>query len=163
MKYSFKMEADDYTKAFFYKLKVCKLNDNAPAIAVFLCLVALICLTLVQKAYLGAIYFVLLLLSMLFVEQIKRKSVIKQFSMTPILSGVHTFCIYDEGLEVINGYEKIFTPWESIYHFNENDKRVIILPTFRKGVFVINKETADKAELDEFLTALKKHLIQKEG
>lgn len=163
MKYSFFMNADDYTKAFLYKLEVCKLNDKTPIIVVFLCLIALICLTLLQKSYLGVIYFVLLLISLFFIQNLKRKSIKKQFFQSPVLRGRHTLCIYDEGLEIINSYEKIFTPWESIYHFKEDDKKVILLPTFRKGVLVINKDNTDKEQLELFLNDLRHRLSCREG
>jgi len=83
--------------------------------------------------------------------------------MSPVLRGRHTLCIYDEGLEIINGYEKIFTPWESLFDYKEDDKRVIIMPSFRKGLIVINKQTENSGELDAFLTSLKEHMAKKEG
>lgn len=163
MKYSFFMNADDYTKAFRYKLKKCRLESNALKTSVVLCLIALVCFAFAQQVLTGIIYFVVLGLFYIFISSFVTKNIKRQFLMSPVLRGRHTLCIYDEGLEIINGYEKIFTPWESLFDYKEDDKRVIIMPSFRKGLIVINKQTENSGELDAFLTSLKAHMAKKEG
>lgn len=164
MKYSFFMDADDYTKAFLYKLKKCKkIEINFFKWAMILFFIALVCFVLLNKTLTGIIYFVVLSLCSILINSYKNKGIKRQFLMSPVLRGRHTLCIYDEGLEIINGYEKIFTPWESLFDYKEDDKRVIIMPSFRKGLIVINKQTENSGELDAFLTSLKEHMAKKEG
>lgn len=163
MKYSFFMNADDYAEAFVYKLKKCRIDYKTSIFLTVLCSIALICYILIDKAFLGIAFFVIIHLLNIFTENFKKKNVKQQFLMSPVLRGRHTLCIYDEGLEIINGYEKIFTPWESLYDYKEDDKKVIIMPSFRKGLVIINKQKENSGELNAFLTALKEHMAKKEG
>lgn len=163
MKYSFLMNADDYYIGYKFKLKKAKIREWNFLTALILSVIALFCFIMAQKIYIGIIFFIFLMAMSFFAEAMKKTALKRQFMMSPVLTGTHTASIYDEGLEIINGYEKIFTPWKSIYAVKEDSQRLIILPTYRKGIIVINKNTENKNELDAFAENLKKYVTVTEG
>lgn len=159
MKYSFKMNAEDYAEAYLQKYKTIKLHDGTSVTLIIFIIIFLVCLGLLAKPFVGAIFTALIILYILAFTKI-RKSVIKNtFYSSPSLFTVQTMRIYDEGLEIINGYEKMFTPWQSIYYFKEDAKKVTVMASFRKGTVIINKQTQENTqELNLFLDELRKHI-----
>ena len=93
----------------------------------------------------------------------EKKSVIRQYEYSPIFSGEQTVRIFDEGVELINSYEKVFAPWQSVFAVMETPKYIKILPTFCKGIAVISKERYGGEELDGIMNALRSHIIVEEG
>lgn len=163
MKYSFYMNADDYYQGYKFKLKKAKIGDWNFVTALILSAVVVFCFFMADKIYYGVLFFAFIMVMGISAQAMKKNAVKRQFMASPVLTGLHTLTIYDEGLEVINGYEKIFTPWKSIYAVKEKDERLIILPSYRKGIIVMNKNGSDKAEFDSFLNSLKKYVNFQEG
>lgn len=163
MKYSFFMNADDYYLGYKFKIKKAKTGDNNFITSLILSVLVLLCFYMADKVYYGILFFVFMMLMSTFAAGMKKNAVKRQFSASPVLTGMHTASIYGEGLEIINGYEKIFTPWKSIYAVKNDSQRLIILPTYRKGIIVINKNSEDKSEIENFVESLKKYVSVTEG
>lgn len=162
MKYSFYMNADNYCDAFRYKLKKTK-RDNKIVLYSILIAAVMILLSILfegaQMLYIGA---VIMIFSGVLVNSVNKKSIKAQFLSSPALTSVHTLTIFDEGLEIINSYEKMFVPWQSIYDIKNDTDKITIIPTYRKGLVVIDKINADRDELNAFLSVLLSH-TGKEG
>ena len=71
--------------------------------------------------------------------------------------------IYDEGVELINSYEKVFAPWQSIFAVKETPEYIIILLSFSKGMAVINKQRYAGNELDSVIGTIKSKVPIEEG
>ncbi len=89
-----------------------------------------------------------------------KNSVMNDFQRSPILNEENTIRIYDEGLELIGSFEKVYAPWKSVYAVKETKKELIILPTLSRGVAVISKERY-KNELEEIIKILKSKGVMK--
>lgn len=165
MKISFKMTADDYYIG--WKLRNKKINDSYMKKLILLIIVVviiLIALILLTKEMFYPTILILFLIVLPFLRKaVMKNNVKKQFYTAAAANGMHTVCTYNDGLEIINSYEKMFIPWQSIYYAKETDTHFIILPTERKGIFVIDKAKYASAELDSIITAVKNSSNFKEG
>lgn len=162
MKYSFYMNPDEYCQGYKFKMKKSKLGYFGLKGVLIFAVIAALCFLLAKEAGYAVLSFAVITVAGIISEYTKSMAVKRQFSLSPVLTGLHTLTIYDEGLEIINGYEKIFAPWKSIYAFKEQDGRLIVLPTYRKGIIVLTLNKSN-SELMEFVKNLKNHLDFKEG
>lgn len=101
-----------------------------------------------------------LMLFFVFKMIMTKNSVMNDFQRSPILNEENTIRIYDEGLELIGSFEKVYAPWKSVYAVKETKKELIILPTLSRGVAVISKERY-KNELEEIIKILKSKGVMK--
>lgn len=157
------MNADSYYIGYKYKLKKCKLSDKSAIYTLILAVVALVCFILANQPFYGAFFFGFIVVMNIFNAMIKKNAVKKQVLSSPVLSGMHTLSVNDSGIEIFNSYEKIYAPWKSIFSIKNQKDRLIILPTFRKGIIVIDKNEENRQELDQIITALKNHTEVTEG
>jgi hypothetical protein len=163
MKLTFRMTAEEFNLGMKLKLEKNNHSNRSLSIIVAILIIFDIIIFAFSKDISSIIFFAVLLILILLSAIFRKKATQRQFNMSPILRGEHTICTYDEGLEILNGYEKIFTPWQSIFCVTETPKYLYILPTYRKGVFVINKETYKSNELDEIIATLHSRANVEEG
>ena len=161
-KLTFKMTAEEFYLGWKYKLKKNNFNNIKPVFIIPLLIVFLL-LTLYIKNYFYFVYFFFFAGLIIFNNIMQKKSIISQFYSLPNMSGEQTIVLYDEGIEFINSYEKMFVPWQSIFAVKQDSGNLIIVPTFRKGLFVINKERYKGSELDALIFALQRNVKIEEG
>lgn len=162
MKLSFKMTADDYYQGF--KLKLNDIGDKNKRISTVIIL-AIFCIPGIISGFTYYIAFLAIFAAVMLILMpiIQKNSIKKQFERSIILNSTHTICTYTEGLEIINSYEKIFVPWQSIYSVRLNENNLIIMPIFRKGIFVISRSRYQSSELDELINIIRTNTTVKEG
>lgn len=110
---------------------------------------------LMRDPYYAVMVLIMALILFPSTEKSKKKKVLKQFGSSVIPKSPHTIRLYDEGLEVINGYEKIFVTWQRIFYIGESATHIIILPTHSKGIFAINKSKFASPELDALIAQIR--------
>ncbi len=159
-KLTFKMTAEEFYLGWKYKLK--KNNRDNKKILYLLPLLILLSI-IFTKNYFYFVYFFFFAGFIVFNNIMQKKSIISQFYSLPNMSGEQTIVLYDEGIEFINSYEKMFVPWQSIFAVKDDSGNLIILPTFRKGMFVISKERYKGSELDVIIYALQRNVKIEEG
>ncbi|MCC8072595.1 MAG: hypothetical protein LIO62_00495 [Clostridiales bacterium] len=163
MKLTFKMTGDEYYLGWKTKLNMMKMRDYSffftAALAVLLFAVTII----LKFDYAMFIFTVLILFFAILRRVTEKRSIIQEYNFSKTLSGEYTIKLYEDGVEVISSYEKIFTPWQALFAVIEKGENLIILPTFRKGVFVINKNRYSSKELDEIISSLSAHTKIKGG
>lgn len=156
------MTAEEFYEGWKYKLKKNNRN-NKKTIFLFPLLAVFLCLSIYIKEYLFLFYFILFAGFLIFNHFMQKKGIMSQFNSSPIIAGEQTAVLYEEGIEFINSYEKMFVPWQSIYAVRQDSQCLIILPTYRKGLFVISKERYKGNELDSLVCALQKNIKIEEG
>lgn len=161
-KLTFQMTADEFYEGWKYKLKKNNYKNRTPLIAIIL-IVLMIALIMLTKNVLYLGYMLLLIALVVFIIFSNKKAVKRQFFSSPTIAGETTLCTYGEGLEIINSYQKIFVPWQSIFSVKETEKLLIIMPTYRTGAFVISKERYGSSELNEIIELLKQNNKVEEG
>lgn len=162
MKLSFKMTAEDYYQGF--KLKLNDIANKNKIISLIIVLAIFCIIGLIIGATYYVIFLAVLAAAMLILTPVlQKKAIKKQFENSIILNGMHTIYTYDEGLEIINSYEKIFVPWQSIFSVKLTENCLIIVPTFRKGIFVINRQAYQNSGLDSLINIIRSHIVIKEG
>lgn len=158
------MTGEEYYLGWKYKLNKGKTQSKAIIPAMLLiCILTVVfgfMLEFGTTAILIVLFFVASLVSQM---TIQKRSIIQEYNFSKILNGENTLKIYGEGIEIITSYEKIFTPWKSVFAVKETPKSLIILPTFRKGIFVISKERCNFEEFENILSLLKNNLKVEEG
>lgn len=161
MKLTFKMTGEEYYSGWKFKFKDERLKKIISLIlAVCIFVGFLILLKSSFMIYMIAIFMMALIL---FMNQSEKKSVISQYYSSPIKNNEHTICVYDEGIELINSYEKSFAPWQSIYKVKETSENIILLLSYARGIAVINKKRYFSPELDSIMNAIKSHITIEEG
>lgn len=161
MKLTFKMTGEEYYSGWKYKLK----NDRLKKI-IFLILTICIFIGLLFILKSGVMLYMIavsMLIFILFMNNSEKKSVISQYYSSPIKNSEHTICVYDEGIELINSYEKMFAPWQSIYKVKETSENIIILLSYARGVAVISKKRYFGPELGNIMNTIKSHVKVEEG
>lgn len=161
MKYSFKMNAEDYYIGYKYKIRKRSPRNNYDHFALKLILSSIVLFILAYLLRMGIYSFLYVAIFVIFItimRSLKKKALINQFYSSPVKTGKHTLCLYDEGLEIINAYEKIFVPWQNIYAVKNDSRMLTILPTYRKGIFAIRKTQEHRAELEEIINVLQNHI-----
>lgn len=156
MKLTFKMTADEFYRGFNYKTQKLGMNETAEIICLVILVIASIALTLANVVSGTVLLPIAVLLCLFYVaKQIMTKnSIINDFQRSPILNEENTIKLYDEGMELFGSFEKVYTPWQSVFAAKETGKELIILPTLSRGVAVISKERYGK-ELEEIIKILK--------
>lgn len=161
---TFKMTGEEYYLGWKHKVKKGNIQSKALIpLLILICVLVIIFGFLLDFKSLSIIAVLFLLNTVLSQMLIQKKSIIQEYNFSKVLNGDNTLKIYSEGIEIINSYQKIFTPWQSIFLVKETPKYIIILPTFRKGIFVISKERYKSEALDNVLSLLKKSVKVEEG
>lgn len=156
MKLTFKMTGEEFYHGFRYKVNKTGMGETAQIAVIIAIIIAFTVFTVLKLIDFYLSIFVVLLAIFYAVQMItNKKSVIRDYEISPILNDEHTINIYDEGIELINSYEKIYAPWQSVFSFKETSKELIILPTLSRGVAVINKERYAGNELQNLINVLK--------
>lgn len=166
MKLSFNMNADDYYLGFEYKMNKNNMVKIKPSVIsiILLLIIMNVCYIILKLPIYTLLLVDIFVIVMPAGALISRKKTVKnQFNTSVILHDTHTIQTYDEGIEVINSYEKMFAPWQSIFAVKNTAKYLIVLPTYRKGVFVINKEQYAGEELDALIKLLQTKTNVEEG
>lgn len=156
------MTADEFYEGWKYKLKKNNYKNRIPLLIIIL--IITIAATIANTK--NAIILLYLLLSIVLIVTFRimnKKAVKRQFFSSPTIAGETTLCTYGEGLEIINSYQKIFVPWQSIFSVKETEKLLIIMPTYRTSAFVISKERYGSSELNEIIALLKQNNRVEEG
>lgn len=163
MKLTFKMTGEEYYLGWKYKRKKGSLNSHAPLISIIFAAV-LIAISVLLKIDYYLYFFAGLIIVIGFLGVFtEKKAVIREYEYSPILSKEQTVRIFDDGIELINSYEKVFAPWQSVFAVMETPKYIKILPTFCKGIAVISKERYKSDELDNIIDAVRAHIKVEEG
>lgn len=159
MEMNFNMTARDYYTATRTRNK--KLNDSKSKIVIsvllcFCCVFLSVMLFAVTKdvVYLG-ICIALFAAIMMFNLTNTKKTVMKTFDESPVAQSMHTIRTYNDGLEIINSYEKIFVPWQSIYMIEDTATHFVIMPTYTKGAIAIDKQKFASPQLDGIIAEIK--------
>lgn len=163
MKLTFKMTGEEYYLGWKYKRAKGSINKRTPLLSIILAIILIVISIILKVDYYSYIFAVLLIVTGIFGVYMEKKSVIRQYEYSPIFSGEQTVRIFDEGIELINSYEKVFTPWQSVFAVMETPKYIKILPTFCKGIAVISKDRYRGEELDGIINAVRAHVRVEEG
>ncbi len=156
MKLTFKMTGEEFYHGFKYKVNKTGMGEFVQLLLIGIIMVTFIVLT-VLKIFDYYLTVFVVLLGLFYVAQVvtNKKGIIRDYEMSPILNDEHTINIYDEGIELINSYEKVYAPWQSVFSYKETSKELIILPTLSRGVAVISKERYNGNELQNLINTLK--------
>lgn len=163
MKLTFKMNGEEYYRAWKYKCKKGSINNQNRIFAVILAIITVIFIVVMKAGIMLYMLAGMLLFTSVFYNISEKRAVINQFNSSPINIGDHTVAIYDEGVELINSYEKVFAPWQSIFAVKETPEYIIILLSFSKGMAVINKQRYGGNELDDIISKIKSKVNIEEG
>ena len=161
MKLTFKMTGEEYYLGWKFKFKDERLKKIISLILAVCIFVGF--LILLKSSFTIYMIAISMLVFILFMNQSEKKSVIAQYYSSPVKNSEHTICVYDEGIELINSYEKSFAPWQSIYKVKETSENIIILLSYARGIAVINKKRYFSPELDSIMNAIKSHITVEEG
>lgn len=161
MKLTFKMTGEEYYSGWKYRFKDDRLKKMI--FPVFIICIFIGLLVILKSNIILYMIAVSMLIFILFMNNSEKKSVISQYYSSPIKNNEHTICVYDEGIELINSYEKIFSPWQSIYKVKETSEDIIILLSYARGIAVINKKRYFGPELENIMNAVKSHVKIEEG
>ena len=156
MRLTFKMTPDDYFEGFILKTKICKIKNRAlPIIPLIIGLILDASLFLQKELYYGfAMLGLLILFAVLSViSYYKRKVYLYENSV--ILTGRHTIVAEEDSLQILNSFEKMVVPWNSVYYVKLTKDLLIIIPTYRKGLVVINRNDYSGDELDNIIDFIK--------
>lgn len=157
-KITFKMNADDYYIGQKFKNKKIGASTVIFDITCVLASIAIILINIfILKSILNYVLAVLIVLLPIYRRQIDKKGNKNLFNKSFVLNGEQTLFVDDKGIQIINGFEKIFCPYGTILGIKETADLLIILPVIKKGVFVINKNEYKCDELDEIIKVLKEH------
>lgn len=161
---TFKMTGEEYYLGWKHKLNKGKIQNKAVIpIMILICILIVIFGFLLEFETTAILVALFLATSVELQVNIQKKSIIQEYNFSKVLNGDNTLRLYSEGMEIITSYEKIFTPWQSIFSVKETPQFLIILPTFRKGIFVISKERYNSEEFENILSLLKRNLTVEEG
>lgn len=164
MKLTFKMTGEEYYLGVKYKMSK---GDTLSGSRLFILLLNCVLLLLIGELFgftAGAVTIIICIsVFMSLQKKMQKKSVIQEYNFSRTLSGENTVRLYGEGIEIFNSFEKIYTPWQSVFAVKETDRALIILPTYRKGVFVINKEKYKSPELERITDALRRNVRFEKG
>lgn len=162
MKLTFKMTADEFYKGYNYKIQKTGLNNMAEIVSLVVIMIASIvaCVLGVVKATFILPLAFLLCVFFVYKQIAAKNSISTEFQRSIILNDENTLRIYDEGLEIFSSFEKVYSPWQSIYAIKETKSELIILPTLSRGIAVISKQRYGK-ELEEIIKVLKSKGVMK--
>lgn len=161
-KLTFQMTADEFYEGWKYKLKKNNYKNRLPIMIIILIILIIVTIA-ITKSTMFLLYLFFIIALMVSARVMNKKAVKRQFFSSPTIKGEATLSTYGDGLEIINSYQKIFVPWQSIFSVKETEKLLIIMPTYRTGVFVISKERYSSNELNEIILLLKQNTTVEEG
>lgn len=90
-----------------------------------------------------------------FVAFSEKKSILREFSDSPVLNDLHTLQLQNECITVINSFEKITVPAKHVYAAREDQQYFYFLPTLKKGIFVLCKARCDASALGTVMAAVR--------
>lgn len=155
MKLSFKMTGEDFYLAWKERNKKSNMFDNKKYYCIILiALIAAVAMIFLKSYYSAAIIVIFTALFAILTAVLNKKRVISSYEKSVVTRGVQTIKLYDEGLEILNSYEKVFVPWNKIYFVKDTPTHLIILPMLRKGILAVNKSAYACDELNEIIGRL---------
>ncbi len=157
MKITFQMTENEFYLGWKYKNNTGKMSNYAGAV-----LVAVICLCVSAVGVARALPFLAVtgicisgaVLFGTFNRQKKR--VMQEYRYSAVINGEHTIIADNDRITLINSFEKMSVPYSKIFAFKETKDYLFIMPTFRKGIAVINKERYGGDDLTKIAEVLKK-------
>ncbi len=155
-KITFKMNADEYYIGVKFKNRKIKSTNIFTNIMFVVFAIAIVLYTIfVVKNPL--LYFFAILVAVLPISRsnMEKKAIKNSFNNSIVLSGEQTLCVSESGIEIINGFEKIYCPYGTILGIEDTKDYLIIAPVIKKGVLTISKEKYASEELDEIIKILK--------
>jgi hypothetical protein len=162
MRITFNTNEEEYYLGWKFRRAMTKTNQSVALRSIIFAIVMIAIGIVCRLNYFIYVLALFLIASGIFSDVMQKKSVIRTRKYSPILCSQQSLLIYDEGIELINSYEKVFAPWASIYAVEESPKYVKIMATYSKGVAVINKERYGGKELDDIMNVIKAHTMVKE-
>lgn len=75
----------------------------------------------------------------------------------------HTLMLKDDGLQLVNGFEKVFLPWDSIVFAKEDENFLVVELFYKRGIYVINKNRYSSPNLSVILEKIKTNCINVGG
>lgn len=158
MSLTFRMTAEDYNAVWEYKNKKCLGINKTRQILIFILSIVLLAVC----AYFYSIYL-FVSVSALGIAALAASAAARKrrseniFLHSPVLMSEFTVKTDEKQLQIINGYEKISVPWQSVFSVKETKKHILILPTYMKGSVAINKESCRGKDLENLLSVLKEN------
>lgn len=162
MNLTFKMTGEEYYAGWKYKCNKGKIRNNNFFMLITTVLFIIAYSFIFNTGFVAYMFAVGIILISIFRIKAEKKSIISQFSVSPIKCGEHTLRVYDEGIELINSYEKVFAPWKSIFAVKETEQHVMILLSLSKGIAVIDKQKYAQYGLYDIMRKIKMN-VQVEG
>ena len=104
-----------------------------------------------------------MILFVIFLYAMQKKTVMRMYGESPVCNCEHTVSVSDEGIELINSFERKFIPWQSVYAVCETPEFLLILPGRSTSSEVISKQRYASAEYDAVASAIKAHVKVEEG
>lgn len=163
MNLTFKMTGEEYFIGLKYKKKKGSMNQHLAAKAILFAILIIIASIIFKFNYMFYVFAAFFIAMGFIMEGSEKKLIIRNYTISPIQSGEHTLRLYDEGMELINSYEKIFVPWQSVFAVKETPSNIQILPTYRKGIAVISKERYGGSQLEGIMSTIRQHVKVEEG
>lgn len=155
-KINFTMTPDEYYLGWKYKNKKAGSNDIFIFAMCAIIFVAIVLITIfVLKSPILYLFAALIALLPFYRVSAEKRSVKNNFTQSPISSGEHTLVLTDSGIEIINGFEKIYCPFGTVFAVKETEENLIIIPLLKKGVITINKKRYNSDELTEIIAVLR--------
>lgn len=164
MEINFNMTAEDYYLGWCLKNKKTK-SQKGMNIVYYIAIIMFCIIAVVYfKSALYLILSVVFLIVFLLIQKNSiKKNIIRQYEMSAVLKSMHTIRTYNEGLEIINSYEKMFIPWQSIFYIENTETHLIILPTYQKGIIAVNKSNFGGEKLNSIIETVKNMTRIQEG
>ena len=104
-----------------------------------------------------------MILFVIFLYAMQKKTIMRMYSTSPVCNCEHTVSVSDEGIELINSFERKFIPWQSVYAVCETPEFLLILPGRSTSSEVISRQRYASAEYDAVASAIKAHVKVEEG
>ena len=155
MTIDFHMSQQEYLRGCRYKMKK-QAPWRVPGLPAFLLAAVTLAFAFLMRA--DTLYLLLpaILVGFGVAEQLRiNAAFVGDFNTKPYLYGEQRLTVEDGGVRVQNGFEKLYTDFHKIYAVKCTKKEIILLLTYRKGVYVINREAQDAAAITALLTALR--------
>lgn len=155
MNIKFRMTDEEFYLGWNYKKKKSKLTRTTLLITITALCIGFFIFGIISKLYYFAITPVCIGGAIFFMGYyFEKKSIMQEYRFSPYINGEYTLHLIDEGLSIVSSYEKLFVPYGNIFAFEDTKDYVYLIPTFRKGIFVINKERYAGEELDNAIKFL---------
>lgn len=162
--FTFFMTPEEYYKGWKLKSKLNKTNQTAFKIVSLAGAVVLFAISFTASYGASFIFTACLLAAFpILASVMQKKTIMSEFSMSSVLNGEHSIKIYDEGIEFIGSFEKIFSTWKGVAAAKNTADYLTIIPDRKNTPFVINKNRFGGEELNRIIDVLQKNQVISEG